>query len=131
MEGIDHFAFEVADMDTAIAFYTEKLGLKLMFRKVDEEQGEEFALLELEGGNLELLRSLAPPAARAKPEPASPWCPHLALVAEDMDELVARAKESGIAILDGPLHAEGLAKWIYLSDPDGNIIEYIQWLDGR
>jgi len=131
MQRVDHFAFEVADMDAAIAFYTGKLGLKLMFREVDEKQGEEFAFLELDGGNLELLRSLAPPAAPPKAEPASPWCPHLALVTEDMDELVARAKESGIAILKGPLHAEGLAKWIYLCDPDGNIIEYIQWLDGR
>lgn len=131
MQKADHFAFEVGDMDAAIAFYTEKLGLELMFRKVDEEHGEAFAFLELDGGNLELLQSLAPGAKPPAAQPAPPWCPHLALVTDNMDELVARVKANGITILKGPLHVEGLARWIYLSDPDGNIIEYIQWLDGR
>ena len=131
MQKADHFAFEVSDMDAAIAFYTEKLGLKLMFRKVDEEHGEAFAFLELDGGNLELLQSVAPGARTPAAPPAAPWCPHLALVTEDMDKLVARVKANGITVLKGPLHAEGLARWIYLADGDGNIVEYIQWLDGR
>ncbi|MCZ6792378.1 MAG: VOC family protein, partial [Planctomycetota bacterium] len=59
MARLDHVAVRVSDLDAATAFYTEKLGLKLLFRKVDETQHEAFAFLELEGGNLELLQ---PPA---------------------------------------------------------------------
>ena len=41
----DHVAFEVSDMDAALAFYEGVLGMKLMFRKTDIEHGEEFAFL--------------------------------------------------------------------------------------
>ena len=33
-----------------------------------------------------------------------------------------------IPIAKGPLEAPGLAKWIYICDPDNNIIEFVQWL---
>jgi len=46
-------------MDEAIKFYAEKLGLQVMFREVDPVQQEEFTFLELQGGNLEILKSLA------------------------------------------------------------------------
>ncbi len=55
---IDHFAFEVSNLDKSIKFYTEKLGLKLLLRKVDKSNHEAYAFLELQGngGNLELLQ---------------------------------------------------------------------------
>ena len=131
MQKVDHFAFEVSDMDRALEFYTARLGLTLMFRKVDEEHQEAFAFLALDGGNLELLQNLAPDAPPlGRKEPAAPYCPHLALVTSNMDKLVQRVKGKGIDIVKGPLEAPGLAKWVYLSDPDGNVIEYIQWLEG-
>ena len=52
----DHFAFAVSDMDRAIEFYCGMLGMKLMFREHNENDHEIFAMLELNGGNLELIR---------------------------------------------------------------------------
>ena len=127
----DHFAFRVADMDAAIAFYTEKLGLKLMFNKVDEEHHEAFAFLELEGGNLELLQMLEEsnqPVPVDTPPPQPPYTPHLAIATEDLDALVKMLEAKGIALLKGPLEIPGQVRWLYLSDPDNNVIEFVQWL---
>ncbi|NIA13014.1 MAG: VOC family protein [Nitrospiraceae bacterium] len=123
---VDHFAFEVADLDTAIRFYTETLGMTLMFREVDEEHGEAFAFLELEGGNLELLQVLdggAPPH-----EVARSFSPHLALTAGDLDALIATLETNGVPIGKGPLEIEGSVRWLYIADPDNNVIEFVQWL---
>jgi lactoylglutathione lyase len=37
-------------------------------------------------------------------------------------------EEKRIPIVKGPLEIKGAEKWIYISDPDNNVIEYIQWL---
>ena len=67
---LDHVAVQVADLDAAIAFYTEKLGLKLVFTKVDRAHHEAFAFLELAGGRLELLQTLdADGHAQPRPKP--------------------------------------------------------------
>lgn len=125
----DHVAFQVSDMDATLAFYVGGLGMTLMFRKTDEEHGEEFAFLELDGGNLELLRSLdsAPCTSHLAP-PTSPYCPHLALKTDDLDSVVRMLNEKRIAILNGPLEIPGEVRWLYLADPDNNVLEFVQWL---
>jgi hypothetical protein len=32
-----------------------------------------------------------------------------------------------VAILRGPLKIEGEETWVYFTDPDHNVLEYIQW----
>ena len=122
----DHTAFQVSNMDASIRFYTEALGLKLLFRHVNKEQREDYAFLELDGGNLELLQYLG--ARFEKPEIRPPYCPHLALATDDMDKTLRLFREHGIPIVKGPLEIPGEERWVYVSDPDNNIIEYIQWL---
>ncbi len=121
----DHTAFRVSDLGAAIRFYTEALGLRLMFRKVNEEVGEAYAFLELEGGNLELIQTLDEPFVRPRLQP--PYCPHLALSTEDMKQTLEMVRAKSIAIVSGPLEIPGEEKWLYISDPDGNVIEFIEW----
>jgi len=123
----DHTAFEVSDMDRSIEFYTETLGLKLLFRHLNEADHEEYAFLELGGGNLELIQQLDK-ASFEKPRLSPPYCPHLALTTDDMDQTLRVIREKHIPIVKGPLEIAGKERWIYISDPDNNVIEYIQWL---
>jgi lactoylglutathione lyase len=126
----DHFAFQVADLDAAIKFYTEVLGLELVLRELNQVHHEAIAFLELDGGNLELLQALDEdnePVAFEKPAIQPPYCPHLALKTENMERLVEKLIEKSIPIVTGPLEAEGV-KWVYISDPDNNVIEFVQWL---
>ena len=123
----DHVAFAVLNMDESIQFYTQALGLRLLSRNVNAEEREDYAFLELEGGNLELIQRLdGEPFEKRKIEP--PYCPHLALATDDMAETLKVIQEKHIPIIKGPLEIEGAEKWIYISDPDNNVIEYIQWL---
>ena len=127
----DHFAFQVSDMDEAIRFYTETLGLKLLFRELDEVHHEVYAFLELDGGNLELVQLLDEnnrPIPLTKHEIRKPYCPHIAIKTEDMEQLVLRLKEKKVPVVKGPLEIPEKVKWIYVNDPDNNVIEFIQWL---
>jgi catechol 2,3-dioxygenase-like lactoylglutathione lyase family enzyme len=145
-------------MDAAVEFYVNGLGMKLMFRKTDEEHHEEFAFLELDGGNLELLqllqfvkprqtvdeRNRSVPYDRVPAAP--PYCPHLALKTDDLDGVVRMLGERRIPILNGPLEIPGTVcrghslsngdklltnrgvRWLYVADPDNNVLEFVQWL---
>lgn len=124
----DHFAFQVSDMDKAIQFYVDKLGFALDSRTVDEEHGEEFAFLDLGDLRLELLKDLTQTSYH-KPEIAPPYCPHLAIASDDLARTAAELRAARVRIIRGPLEIEGQATWLYLADPDNNMIEYVQWYD--
>ncbi len=127
MARTDHMAVPVSDMDAAIQFYAEKLGLQLIFREVDPVQQEEFAFFNLDGGNLELLRSLV--ASHEKPVIKPPYCPHIALATDDMTATLKLIHDYGIPIVKGPLQIDGKVMWLYVADPDNNVIEFVQWLE--
>jgi catechol 2,3-dioxygenase-like lactoylglutathione lyase family enzyme len=49
---IEHFAFDVSDIDAAILFYVERLGFHIQSDKaLDGKVHEVFAVLEMDGGN--------------------------------------------------------------------------------
>ncbi len=128
---LDHVAVRVADIDAAIAFYAEKLGLKLMFKEVDEAHHEAFAFLELEGGNIELLQLLDEqnrPRPYSAPPIQEPYCPHVAIGTADLDGLIADLERQSVEIVKGPMEIPGSVRWLYARDPDNNIIEFVQWL---
>lgn len=125
----DHFALEVSSMDKAIEFYAGILQLKLVSRDVCEDEGTEYAFLELGKVNLELVRLLTRddvPSPNVRRE--EPYCPHLALRTDDMDQTLLMLKEKQIPILEGPYEIAGVVKWVYFTDPDNNVLEFVQWL---
>ncbi|MHA1731174.1 MAG: VOC family protein [Promethearchaeota archaeon] len=125
---MDHFAFLVRDMDRAIAFYRDVLGLELTSRQLDEELGEEFAFVKLDNCNLELLRKIPePPGTGAAPSESTGFCPHLALESPDVDAMLDDLRERGVKVLKGPMEIPSLVKWAYFADPDDNILEIVQW----
>ena len=127
MVRLDHVALPVSDVDAALHFYGEVLGLKFMFREVDPVEQEDFAYFELEGGNLELLKSLAYPFE--KPEIKPPYTPHLALATSDMNATVQMIQTQKLLLIKGPIKIEGKVTWLYIADADNNVIEFVQWLD--
>lgn len=128
----DHFAFEVSDLDAAIAFYRDALGLTLAFREVDDEHHEAFAFLQLEGGNLELLQCLDEkncPVPRERPDVRPSYSPHIALATENLAGVITTLKKKGVEILKGPMEIAGKVRWLYVADPDNNVVEFVEWLE--
>lgn len=121
----DHVAFQVSDMDSSINFYTQKLGFKLNFRSKNEEEQEEYAFLEYGNARLELIQDLK--EEYKKPEIKKPYCPHLCLEVENMKQSIEKLKKNNICIIRGPLEIKDEETWVYFSDPDNNVLEYIRW----
>ncbi|NOY78524.1 MAG: VOC family protein [Calditrichaeota bacterium] len=127
----DHFAFEVSDLDASIDFYSRILGLKVLSKMVDSDHHEAFAFLELEGANLELLQRLDEnnlPLPFQRPPIQPPFCPHLAIRSENLEGLLAELQKKGVPVVKDLQEIPGQVKWFYVSDPDHNVIEYVQWL---
>ena len=79
---------------------------------------------------MELLQKIPPPKERAVQDPKDyAYCPHLALESDDIPGLVDDLKSKGVKLVNGPLEIPGKVTWVYFEDIDGNIIEFVQWLD--
>jgi len=121
----DHAAFQVSDIKRSIDFYVNKLGFKLLFSEVNKEEQEAFAFLVNGDARIELIQDLAEPYKI--PAVKRPYCPHFCLETDDMKQTVKMLKESKINIIRGPLEIKEEETWIYFSDPDNNVLEFIQW----
>ena len=121
----DHAAFQVSDIKRSIDFYVNKLGFKLLFSEVNKEEQEAFAFLVNGDARIELIQDLAEPYKI--PAVKRPYCPHFCLETKDMNQTVKMLKGNNINIIRGPLEIKEEETWIYFSDPDNNVLEFIQW----
>jgi catechol 2,3-dioxygenase-like lactoylglutathione lyase family enzyme len=126
MPKLDHIALEVSNIDKAIDFYTIKLDFSLISRAVNEEQQEEYCFLESEGTSLELITDLKK-NYKTKKKVERPYCPHICFATDNMEETVKDILAKDIKIIHGPMKIKDEETWVYFSDPDGNVLEYIHW----
>jgi catechol 2,3-dioxygenase-like lactoylglutathione lyase family enzyme len=100
----------VTDMDGAVAFYTDALGLRLTFRA-----GDRWASLDADGLQIGLH-----PASDREPAPGPAGAITVGrAVDEPIDTVVATLTDRGVTF-DGPIVDEGMLKLAYFRDPDGN-----------
>ena len=126
---IDHFAFEVSDLDASLKFYVDKLGFKLETTFMDLQEHETLAVVETAGGKLELIQVLDENNQPQRFEPVvvrKHFCPHLALQVDDIEKTLANVKRQDVALVRGPLEISSIVKWFYVCDPDQNVIEFFQ-----
>ena len=122
---LDHVALQVSDMDQALEFYIQGLGLELVLRTTNTDQQEEYAFLRMEGGSLELIRQIGGSFGPQVLEP--PYCPHFAIATEDMPRTLELIRERHLPLVAGPFEIAREETWVYVHDPDRNVIEFIQW----
>jgi catechol 2,3-dioxygenase-like lactoylglutathione lyase family enzyme len=116
IKGLDHVVLRVADIDRAIAFYEEVLGLHV------ERRLAEIGLVQLRAGSAMI--DLVP---RTEDEDMGRNMDHFAVRIEQMDvpALTAHLKRHGIdpGEVRRRYGAEGYGSSIYITDPDGNTVE--------
>ncbi len=98
---IDHTGIAVAELDAALPFYRDTLGLKLVHRETITEQGVEAALLDIGDAHIELIAPLGPDTAVARfIASRGPGLHHVAYRVEDIDVALASMSAAGVRLID-------------------------------
>ena len=118
--GFDHLVLNVADVGRSLDFYVDRLGLAP--ERVEEWERGEVLFPSVRIDATTIIDLLGPDARR--PDLGHGNVDHLCLVvADDVDELAATG---GFDVVDGPDErwgAQGVARSLYVRDPDGNVVE--------
>jgi catechol 2,3-dioxygenase-like lactoylglutathione lyase family enzyme len=135
--GIDHMSFTVSDLEATNAFFA-KLGFAPLRRYVssgpaaDEGTGTVDADVDISwlghpqgGPKLELLRYQNQPAGKA-PHNSQVGAAHLCLRVENVNAEYERLSGEGVTFVSAPHSDEFGVVWVYMRDPDGNVVELIQ-----
>ena len=122
---IDHLVLRVVDLDTMLRFYCDALGCTV------ERRQNEIGLVQLRAGRSMI--DLVPvdgklgKAGGAAPGKEAGNLDHFCLRVEPFDEAEIRHQlsEHGVAAgqIESRYGAEGEGPSIYLSDPEGNVVE--------
>ena len=118
-----HTRFRVHDMDRSINFYNGILGMEIIEEKISP-RGSQLVFLRLPETvcNLELC-SFPDSGEIEVPEDLV----HLAFEVQDLDKCVAKLKEQGVPITEGPIQTESGTQFIFTEDPDKYEIELMQY----
>lgn len=113
---IDHIGVAVKDMNAAIKFYEEVLGLKVEGTEVVEEQKVKTAFIPTGESEIELLESTAPDGPIAKYiEKKGEGIQHVALRVDNIEKALEELKAKGVKLIDEkPRKGAGGAKIAFL-----------------
>jgi len=130
---IDHVGIAVPDLETAIAFHTSVLGLVLLHREDNAEQGVAEAMMAPAGDAGTQLQLLAPldeqsPLARFL-DRSGPGLQQLAYRVEDIDHAASVLRGKGLRLLyDAARTGTGGSRinFVHPKDTGGVLIELVQ-----
>ena len=122
---IDHLVLRVVDLPAMLRFYCDGLGCRI------ERRQDEIGLVQLRAGrsmiDLVPIDGKLGRAGGAAPGQEGRNLDHLCLRVEPFDEAAIRAHLASLGVEAGSVEsrygAEGEGPSIYLSDPEGNVVE--------
>jgi lactoylglutathione lyase len=122
-----HVGLQVADLERSLAFYTS-VGYEVLGEVPETEFGS-LTMLKLPGDEFVSLELVYDPA-RDRVEPGG--LHHLVIKVEAMRETIARLSVGGVET-EPPSSPDGSEDFwtAWLTDPDGNRIELVQWPAGH
>ncbi|AYJ05794.1 methylmalonyl-CoA epimerase [Mycobacterium avium] len=132
---IDHVGIAVADLDAAIAWYHDHLGMILVHEEVNEEQGIREAMLAVRGApvgtaQLQLMAPIDDSSTIAKfLDKRGPGIQQMAMRVSDLDTLIERLREQGVRLIyDAPRRgtANSRINFIHPKDAGGVLIELVE-----
>jgi methylmalonyl-CoA epimerase len=129
---IDHVAILVRDLEQAVAFYRDTLGIvpdeirdvpteqvRIAFLPLGGPQGSQIELIEPTASNASLLKFL---------EKRGEGLHHICLEVDDIDESLQDLKDKGASVLDQQprVAAEGRAIFLHPKSTNGVLLEMIE-----
>jgi len=117
---LDHVVFRCRDIERALAFYVEILGL------AEERRIEQIGLIQLRAGSgmIDLV-----PATERSEEGRNVDHVCLGIETANMGELADFLRQKGVEVMGDPAvryGARGMGMSIYVRDPEGNVLELKQ-----
>lgn len=134
---LDHFSFTVGDPERSAAFYSQfgfqrhksysAAGPDVDIGTATEKADMEILWLKhpVGGPMLELIRYLNYPADRSAPN-SSVGAAHVCLTTSDVAAAYEELRSTGAEFLSAPHQDAFGVQWVYLRDPDGNVVELLQ-----
>ena len=110
----------VKNMEESEAFYKEILGLKEA-KRFSPQPGIDIMFLKDEEGNAVELIAHQGEAGNSGNSPVS-----IGFVVDDLDAVITMLKQKNVAISSGPVGAPGGARFVFVNDPNGVGIEFIE-----
>ncbi|MCV7243249.1 methylmalonyl-CoA epimerase [Mycobacterium mantenii] len=132
---IDHVGIAVADLDAAITWYHDTLGLILVHEEVNEEQGIREAMLAVRGAQegtaqIQLMAPIDESSTIAKfLDKRGPGIQQMAVRVSDLDAFVEQLQAQGVRLVyDAPRRgtANSRINFIHPKDGGGVLIELVE-----
>ncbi len=132
---VDHVGIAVADLDAAIAWYHDHLGMILVHEEVNDDQGIREAMLSAPGApadtaQIQLMAPLNESSAIAKfLDKRGPGIQQMAFRVSDLDSLSERLRAQGVRLVyDAPRRgtAGSRINFIHPKDGGGVLIELVE-----
>lgn len=132
---IDHVGIAVADLDAAIAWYHDHLGMILVHEEINDEQGIREAMLSVRGApigaaQIQLMAPIDESSAIAKfLDKRGPGIQQLACRVSDLDSLSNRLRAQGVRLVyDAPRQGTSNTRinFIHPKDAGGVLIELVE-----
>lgn len=131
--GFEHVGMTVSDMDRAVAFYCDLLGLKLALRK-PVDRGE-MGFFDTGTGMLEVFAPATKTVDRFRDVPNhEAGLRHITFAFSSVDEKFAEMEAAGIEVVERPraaFHKEMIQRVAFVRDYDGILVELIERAPGR
>ena len=129
---IDHVGMAVPDLDEAIAFYRDTLGMRLAHQETNEEQGVREAMMAVgdSGSHVQLLAPLSEDSTIAKFIGRNgPGCQQVAYRVTDVEAVSAILRERGLRLLyDAPRRgtSDSRINFVHPKDAGGILVELVE-----
>jgi methylmalonyl-CoA/ethylmalonyl-CoA epimerase len=133
--GIDHVGVAVPNLDEAIAFYRDKLGMQLLHEETNEEQGVREAMMAVGAPDhdvscIQLLAPLDEGSTIAKfLDKSGPGVQQVAYRVTDIEQVSTVLRERGLRLLyDAPRRGTSNSKvnFIHPKDAGGVLVEIVE-----
>jgi methylmalonyl-CoA/ethylmalonyl-CoA epimerase len=132
---VDHVGLAVPDLDAAIAWYHDHLGMIVLHEEINDDQGIREAMLSVRGApvgsaQVQLMAPISDSSAIAKfLDKRGPGIQQLAYRVSDLDALTERLRDQGVRLLyDAPRRgtANSRINFIHPKDAGGVLIELVE-----
>ncbi|AGZ49924.1 methylmalonyl-CoA epimerase [Mycobacterium kansasii] len=130
--GLDHVGIAVADLDAAIEWYHEHLGMILVHEELNDDQGIREAMLAVPGSTaqIQLMAPMDESSAIAKfLQKRGPGIQQFACRVADLDALSRRLRSQGVRLVyEAPRRgtANSRINFIHPKDAGGVLIELVE-----